>query len=203
VSTNGRFTDFNPPRYVAYVYPGWHLDPYRPGVDEWTLLGTFRPYFAGHLPLPRPLSERYDDTDPGTVASQIDLALSMGIEAFTFFMYFGSTGFVMDAPMQRAFEASSASNAAFSIGGTLCVRLPHDRFPVPARDELDLPPPLVRVPPKSLEGTPIELLTLRDLETLMGDGATDWMEIALGRSSPRRARTRAIMPSDTVGGKNA
>jgi hypothetical protein len=194
-----------PPRYVAYVYPGWHPSSYRPGIDEWRLLHTFEPYFPGHLPPPKPIHGPYDDSHPETAAAQIALARSMGIEAFTYFMYYSPHGLVMAEPMTRALEASASLDGAFGIGGTLCLRLPHDRFPVPARDELEPPPPPPAAEGTSLDDTPIERLTLRDLAKLVGEDAAVWSELTLtghvGRPSAN-APLQADGP-DSGTGRNA
>src|SRR6476620_12668401 len=75
-------------RFVAYVYPGWHSSAYRPAVDEWDLLDTFHPCFAGHQPPARPLAGRYDDSTPEVSAAHEREALEAGIEAFTYFTYY-------------------------------------------------------------------------------------------------------------------
>lgn len=168
-------------RLIAYVYPGWHASSYRPGVNEWDLLETFQPYFEGHTRPPAPVDGPYDDSDPRTVAEQVAQACGVGIEAFTYFTYYRpGHGFVMSAPMDRAYEHSEEIGE-FSVTGTWCIRLPYDRFPVPARDEeLEVPVEPVVVPCRSLEDTPIELLTLRDLEELLGADDPSWHEITLG-----------------------
>jgi hypothetical protein len=165
-------------RFIAYVYPGWHPDPYRPGVDEWDLLKNFQPYFEGHTPPPRPIEGPYDDAQPTTAIAQVQLAASAGIEAFMYFTYYSGHGFVMSAPMTAASKAIDHVEDDFAIAGTWCVRLPHDQFPVPARDELESPGVPNHPPSGLLEDTPIELLTLRDLETLLGNNDPIWAGIA-------------------------
>lgn len=180
-------------RLIAYVYPGWHPDPYRPGVDEWELLDGFRPYFEGHERPPGPLdgtAGRYDDSNPATVAAQMALARAAGIEAFTFFTYYRpGEGFVMAQPMDAALE-ECARIPDFGVAGTWCIRLPHDTFPVPARDQLEVPVEPVRDPDASLEDTPIELLTLRDLEELLGADDPAWAETVLDGGGSVRSRAR-------------
>src|SRR5262245_47003529 len=96
------------PKFIAFVYPGWHEDSYRPSVDEWALLDGFKPAFPGHIPPPQPLHGRYDDALPEVVAGQIDQARAVGISGFLYFAYFGYTAFVMDKPMAEAIKISDA-----------------------------------------------------------------------------------------------
>lgn len=162
------------PQFIAYVYPGWHADPYRPGVDEWTLLDGFRPYFAGHRPPAEPAGGRYDDTDPAVAARQIDQARAAGIGGFTYFLYWGARGFVMDRPMEVARDV--AADAGFTVGGTWCVRLPHDRFPVVAGDAL--PPPREAGPTDAaLEDRRIDELTIGDFERLIDEWDDSWLDL--------------------------
>jgi hypothetical protein len=118
------------PELAAYVYPGWHRSPYRPGIDEWSLLDDFRPYFDGHAPPPRPSGGRYDDTLPETARRHVGLALEHGIERFTYFLYFRAGGFVMDEPVRAAFH-EAGTGTAMRLALTLCLRLPHQVLPLP------------------------------------------------------------------------
>ena len=159
------------PRFVAYVYPGWHANAFRPGIDEWTLLDQFRPYFEGHMAPPRPANGPYDDSTRATAQAHIRMAVETGIEAFLYFMYYDGNGFVMSKPMEAALEEA---DEGFGIAGSWCVRLPHDQFPVPALDELELPSELSNTLTGKLEDTPLELLTLHDLQFLLEDDDPLW-----------------------------
>jgi len=167
-------------RFVAYVYAGWHADQYRPGVNEWSLLDGFRPYFDGHAAPARPAGGAYDDTDPRTSLRQMAMARANGVEAFAYFMYYHSRGFVMNAAMDVAFAVARSCPDGVSLLGTWCVRLPHDCFPVAKRDDLEVP---TRPPPifLSLDERLIESLTLRDLEDLIAADDPAWLSaVALG-----------------------
>jgi hypothetical protein len=177
-------------RLVAYVYPGWHPDPYRPGVDEWDLLNGFRAYFAGHERPPAPQAGPYDDRDPAVVGRQVDLARAAGIEAFTFFAYYRpGQGFVMAEPLDAALRAA-AGRGDFGVAATWCIRLPHDRFPVPPRDQMEVPVEPVPDPERALDDTPIELLTLRDLDQLLCSDDPAWAETVLDGGGSVRTRAR-------------
>jgi hypothetical protein len=164
------------PCFIAYVYPGWHADGYRPGIDEWKLLDNFRPNFEGHSPPPRPLSGPYDDSDLATSKEHISLASSHGITVFWYFTYYGPNGFVMASPMETTLAVSNQIGNGITVGASWCVRLPHDRFPVAPRDELEhcaLPPAPLNQP---LKDTPIELSSLEDIEALLGKDDRIWTD---------------------------
>jgi hypothetical protein len=183
------------PRFVAYVYPGWHADPYRPGVDEWDLLARFRPYFDGHQPPALPVDGPYDDTDPATALRQIAEASEAGIEAFTYFLYWGSGGFVMDRPMEIARDTAARAGAGFTIAGTWCVRLPHDRFPVVVGDALE-PPGEVDLAALPAEDRPIHQLTIRDFEEIVPEWDDSWLDIP---PTPPLHRRRPSAGLDSAG----
>lgn len=196
----------NEPLFAAFVYPGWHRSPYRPGVVERDLLANFRPYFPGHCRPPMPANGPYDDTDPDTAETQVRLASQAGIRAFMYFLYYGPDGFVMDEPMNLTFSASEKMGGDFMIAGTWCVRLPHAEFPVAPRDELELCAPNRLSAEVCIEDKPIELLTLRDLETLFGKNCS-WTEIELnyqtGRPSKRSVGAdRSSMHNSESGGEH-
>ena len=180
------------PQFIAYVYPGWHADPYRPDVDEWAILDRFQPYFDGHQRPAEPVGGRYDDTDPALAARQIEQARAAGITSFTYFLYWGAQGFVMDRPMELARDV--ASPVGHMVGGTWCVRLPHDRFPVVAGDAL--PPPLVAGPTAAaIEDRRIDELTIGDFERLIDEWDDSWLE--LPATPPVRRRPRAGADTDS------
>jgi hypothetical protein len=185
------------PLFVAFAYPGWHSSAYRPGVVEWNLLENFQPYFPGHCPPPMPAHGQYDDADPATASRHVRLASQAGIRAFMYFLYYGPDGFVMDEPMKLTLDASAQLESDVSIAGTWCVRLPHNQFPVAPRDELDIPAAPATPREIDMEDKPIESLTLRDLETLLGDDDS-WKDILLTYevAQPRR---RPVGPDATDG----
>jgi hypothetical protein len=160
-------------RFVAYVYPGWHADSFRQGVDEWALVDRFHPYFDGHERPPRPAEGPYDDSRVETASAQIRLARDCGITTFSYFTYYAPGGLVMDAPATAAVQAAE-QNPGFGIGSTWCIRLPHASFPVD-RDEArepasgDLGLPTERDGARSLDELPIEQTTVRDIEELLGE----------------------------------
>jgi Glycosyltransferase WbsX len=171
------------PRFVAYVYPGWHPDPYRPGVDEWELLDGYRPRFAGQEPPPRPLGGPYRDDTDETAARQAALAADAGIEGFTYFLYFKPDhGLVLDQPMRRMIAQDGPA-----VAGTWCIRLPHDQFPVAPRDHMELPDIPAVDPATPLEDRPIEALSMADLEELLGRDDRIWSTLAYDGTTYRGA----------------
>jgi hypothetical protein len=162
------------PKYVAFVYPGWHPDTYRPNVDEWALLDGFLPCFVDHDPPPRPLFGRYDDSDPSVVVAQVRMASSAGIQAFMYFAYYRADGFVMSSPMTHALEVSHYAPEPFSIAAAWCHRLPHKQFPVFNESEADRPVTTQESRHLSLRDTPIEQLTLQKLDELVGEEDPVW-----------------------------
>lgn len=177
--------------FVAYVYPGWHSSEFRPETDEWTLLDGFQPYFDGHLPPLRPLSGPYDDARPEVTTRQIDLAQEAGIDAFLYFMYFGRDGFVLSAPMDNA---AAESRPGFGIAGAWCVRLPHETFPLVGRTALEVPRRRVPRRGTDAETTPLELMTLRDLDDLFGSADPIWAELVVGPDRGVGSRRRDAIP---------
>lgn len=167
------------PLFVAFAYPGWHPSTYRPGVVEWDLLTNFRPYFEGHRAPPRPVHGPYNDADPATARSHIHLARNAGIGAFMYFLYYGADGFVMDEPMKWTLSVSAQAGDDFFVAGTWCVRLPHNVFPVAPLDKLEIPVTSPVGDDVDIEDKPIESLTLRDLEALLGEDSS-WESIMLG-----------------------
>jgi hypothetical protein len=193
------------PTFVAYVYPGWHESDYRPGTNEWELLSRYQPYFPGHPPPLRPIAGAYDDAEAATTAAQIALALQAGITAFAYFMYYeGTRGFVLSKPMTNAVRVQRPPGADFRVAGVWCVRLPHDRFPLPSRRDLEagLTPPSRRG--ATATATPLELLTLRDLEQLVSPDSSVWSSVTLCASPTMQAdrarvqsRRLAAVPGDS------
>ena len=118
------------PRFIAYLYPGWHRSVYRPELDEWGTLDNFKPYFSQHMAPPRPLPVPYDDSRPITAARQIKLARDFGLSGFTYFLYYAPDGFVLEAPIRAAFERTENQHD-FHISMTWCFRLPHITLPIP------------------------------------------------------------------------
>jgi Glycosyltransferase WbsX len=162
------------PTFVAYLYPGWHADPYRPGINEWDLIQNFHPYFKDHKRPPRPINGPYDDSDPATIENQLTLAYNSGINVFLFFTYFGLDGFVMSLPMETSIDISYRLDSNIEIAGSWCVRLPHDQFPVPARDILEITEKVQFMQSKSIKDKLIELSTIEDLEQLLGAEDDIW-----------------------------
>lgn len=164
------------PQFVAYVYPGWHRDAFRPGVDEWRLLDTFRPYFSGHQRPAEPAAGRYDDTEPGVAARHVAHATAAGITGFTYFLYWTGTEFVLERPVRAARLAAEAAGGGFMVGGTWCVRLPHTRFPVVPVDaalERDAGPSEVH----AVEDRPIDELTIAELAHLAPGWDESWLDL--------------------------
>jgi hypothetical protein len=123
-----------PPQFIAYVYPGWHATPYRPGVDEWTLLSRFEPSFDGHIRPATPLFGHYDDSVSETARLQIALASRAGIKGFIYFAYFDEESFVMNSPLERAIDSGPHVDPTFRVSASWCVRLPHRLFPVTSEE---------------------------------------------------------------------
>src|SRR6266436_6707609 len=115
-------------QFIAYFYPGWHPSGWRPSFNEWDLLDQFTPYFQGHEPIPRPKTGPYDDSKPDTAQRQVTMAREAGIAGFTYFLYFGPDGFIMNAPLEVALN--EAEGRDFVIGTTWCLKLPHNNFPI-------------------------------------------------------------------------
>jgi hypothetical protein len=169
-------------RFVAYVYPGWHRDPFRPEVDEWTLVDRFRPYFDGHERPPRPVGGRYDDSRVETASAQVRLAAEYGIEAFTYFTYYAPDGLVMSAPMTAALRAAEGQGD-FCVGATWCIRLPHASFPVNHHEEREITatafePPTTPDGSHALDRVPIAQTSLRDIEDLLGKAEASALRLA-------------------------
>ena len=133
------------PLYVAYVYPGWHRDAFRPDIDEWHLLDRFQPYFDGHQPPARPLDGPYDDSTGQTARRQLGQAAAAGIGAFSYFMYFSDGDFLMHRPLCVAL--GEAHGQPVRIATTWCIRLPHRSLPVAASDDESQPPRARGCPP--------------------------------------------------------
>lgn len=184
-----------PPQFIAYVYPGWHPDPYRPGVDEWKLLDQFQPYFAGHLPPAQPVGGRYDDTNRALASRQISQARAAGVTGFTYFLYWGPDGFVMDRPMEVARDVAAEHADGFMIGGTWCVRLPHSKFPVVAEDAL-APPEEGDSSVLAAEDRRIDQLTIGDFERLIPEWGDSWLEMSA--TPPVRRRERPPASTDVT-----
>jgi hypothetical protein len=107
------------------------------------------------------------------------LAAESGVEAFTYFMYYRpSCGYIMANPMDEAFRISEEIGG-FAVTCTWCIRLPHDTFPVAPLDGMSVQRQPVRIPGRALDDTPIELLTLRDLEQLANRDGIAWQDITL------------------------
>lgn len=181
-------------RFIAYVYPGWHQTPYRPGIDEWALLDGFVPRFSGHEMIPLPLAGRYDDSTAETARRHRDTALAAGISGFTYFVYYRpGTDFVMADPIHRMIEILAPSDA-FVVGTTWCIRLPHDRFPVDPGDELEVPGRTDLCADLPLQDRPIESLSLADIDELLGPKDRIWSETLIESgfmSAAARSRRRS------------
>lgn len=201
---SGSVENCQAPRFVAYVYPGWHTDRYRPSVDEWTRLDAFNACFEGHEPPPRPLDGRYDDADPFTARRQVAQAADAGIEGFAYFAYWAQEDFVMSAPMLHAF-AEARETPGFGIYATWCVRLPHDTFPIPARDALDVATGTRRTA-SCLDDVSLDALTMGDLISILEDDDPAWLmsvglgwnATALGREGGDHDPRRADPPGKTA-----
>ncbi len=92
---------------AAYVYPGWHSEPYRRNSDgkilnEWDLVINAKPFFKGHRQPRRPLFI-YDDSEIKTSELQIDLALRYGIDAFIYCFYWSFGRRVLYRPLDESF----------------------------------------------------------------------------------------------------
>lgn len=120
------------PTFIAYVYGGWHRSPWRDNFSEWDLFENFRPYFPGHPEPFRPLKGMYDDSDPETASYQVKVASTYGISAFSYFLYRDRDGFVMDTPIRHAFSVAPEISPDFRVCLSWCLRLPHQRLPIPA-----------------------------------------------------------------------
>lgn len=157
--------------FVAYYYPGWHRESWK-ALDEWVLLDEVRPIYPGHLPLDEPTAGRYDDTDPIVLRQQITEATKSGISAFSFFLYYGPDGYVLDRPTRIALYQAEEIPDLFSIGVTWCMRLPHQYFPIPTSDDnaplasaepREAPAPtskrLAEVVPRDLRNVPVRTVS--------------------------------------------
>lgn len=161
-------------RFVAYVYPGWHSDEYRPKVNEWKLLDDFEPRFAGH-PLPlQPLGGRYDDSRPDTVARQMELASIHGVEAFSYFTYFSGDRLFLEEGMNTAFAIPDTDRRT-DVCTTWCIRLPHTSFPVDQGEHIETAPHEIGPMggPRAIAESRIENLTVRDVSQLVGESSDD------------------------------
>ena len=156
------------PHFVAYVYPGWHLDPYRPGVDEWALLDNFQPAFDGHLPPLEPSRGRYDDNDPAVFIDQMGTAIAHGIDSFTYFLYAATSGLVLATPMNTAYDKAGDG---FTVGATWCLRLPHKNFPVEAGVEQE---PEAAKGNDDLTEKRLDRLTIAEIDELLKDEVPNW-----------------------------
>jgi hypothetical protein len=160
-------------------------------------LECFRPYFEGHAPPPRPLNGPYNDADSATAATQIELATGAGIKAFVYFMYYSGDSFVMSRPMTAAIQEAN-DGRRFRIAGVWCIRLPHDRFPVPNREELEASMPNRVDRTAKLDDLPLELLTLTDAERLIGTGTegSSGLHLASPLTRPNGRTSRRLSHSD-------
>jgi hypothetical protein len=157
--------------FIAYVYPGWHHDPFRPAVDEWSLLDRFEPYFRGHIPPMRPLGGPYDDSTLATARRHHKTAKAHGIRAFTYFTYPTPEQFVLSQPLAKMLDVATESSG-FYVSTTWCLRLPISEFPLPVSDgsaaQVTLNRHSLAARGASPTEKPLENLTPSDLRYLMG-----------------------------------
>jgi Glycosyltransferase WbsX len=157
--------------FIAYVYPGWHTSPHRPGTDEWELLDHFEPYFQGHIPPPRPIGSFYDDSLSETVCAQVALAEQYGISVFDYFLYYRHSEFILAAPLMNALGAAEMQRQ-LGVAATWCIRSPIPTFPIPASttafdgvlDDCNISYDDVALAP---DEKPLESLTPSDLKKLL------------------------------------
>jgi len=98
-------------RVAAYVYSGWHPIPERdesfhPGFTEWELLHACQPRFAGHAQPRVPALGEYDDRDPEAVGRRVRLALSHGIDALVYGVFWCRGKRVFEAGLDEGFLGS-------------------------------------------------------------------------------------------------
>ena len=98
-------------RVAAYVYSGWHPIPERdesfhPGFTEWELLHACQPRFAGHAQPRVPALGEYDDRDPEAVGRRVRLALSHGIDALIYGVFWCRGKRVFEAGLDEGFLGS-------------------------------------------------------------------------------------------------
>lgn len=170
------------PVFIAYVYPGWHASPFRPGFDEWKLLDRFRPYYEGHVAPPRPKAGYYDDSRPETAEASMRQASAYGIAGFSYFAYYRRGGFVLDAPVDAAF-ARAGTVSAFQLSLTLCLRLPHRTLPLPLdyRHWRDSPPAAAESCPQPDNSRQTEIQrqhTFSEVSELIGDSELEGFSVA-------------------------
>lgn len=118
--TAGTLLAANSPEIGAIYFPGFHQDDhydawFGEGWNEWSLLATAPPRFAGHQVL-RPNKGRFDEADPAVMAEQIDLAADHGIDAFIFDWYWYSGVRILQRPLEEGFlQAPNRSRLKFAL----------------------------------------------------------------------------------------
>ncbi|TFC50492.1 hypothetical protein E3T24_13805 [Cryobacterium sp. TmT2-59] len=92
----------------AYYFPNWHTDPrssewFGKGWTEWDLLRTASPRFPGHRQPRIPALGEFDEADPAAMDTQIDLAVSHGVDGFLFDYYWYEDGPFLQRALDEGF----------------------------------------------------------------------------------------------------
>lgn len=117
---------------MAVYYPHWHPYPqgekiFGEGKSEWEFVKTQKPRYDGH-PVPiRPTMGYYDETDPETVAKEIDLAADAGIGVFLYDWYSYDGTVMMAEALDRGF-LKAANNRRMKFALMWCYHDRRNRF---------------------------------------------------------------------------
>lgn len=111
----------NRPQILCYYFPDWHVDErtsayFGTGWTEWDLLKAATPRFPGHRQPREPALGYFDEADPQVFETQIDLAVSHGVDGFLFDYYWYDDGPFLQRALDEGFlKAESRSSMTFAL----------------------------------------------------------------------------------------
>lgn len=120
---------------VAFYFPGFHRDErndvwQHPGFDEWELVRSARPRFAGHQQPLQPEWGYPDESDPEVMGRACRVAADHGIHAFLFDWYCYDGGDFLNGALDRGYLAARDRPVRFALHWANHIW--RDVFPAPA-----------------------------------------------------------------------
>jgi hypothetical protein len=109
------------PKLFAYYFPNWHKDArnaawFGEAWDEWRLVESATPRFAGHRQPRLPEAGFFDESDPKVAAHQIALAREHGIDGFFVDFYWYDDGSYLNAALDDGLlKAENATDATIAL----------------------------------------------------------------------------------------